>query len=100
MISIDAAIPAPFGIIPERTQLMKRMRGKEQEKSRHHFGRSKDLAPGYSAVSCCQLNSESIIPFFLDYELEFFILIVLLGQRSEKFDSQSKESSIRPMKAR
>jgi hypothetical protein len=49
-MSIDAAIPAPFGIIPERTLMMvkvMKLQGKYQEKMSSPFW-GKVLAPGYS----------------------------------------------------
>jgi len=81
---IDAAIPAPFGIIQQQNARMTKnkvmqMKGKQQEKISSPFWAIESLRAG---LLCCRLNSESIIPLFLrDYELEPLIFIVLLGQR-------------------
>jgi len=85
VMSIDAAIPAPFGIIQQqnarmtKNKVMQLLKGKQQEKISSPFWAIESLRAG---LLCCRLNSESIIPLFLrDYELESLIFIVLLGQR-------------------
>jgi len=62
VISKDAAaIPATFGIKPERTLMMKKvmqLNGKQQKRISTPF-RWKVLAPE-SAACCCRLNGENI----------------------------------------
>jgi len=87
VMSIDATIPAPFGIIPERTLMMMKvmqLTGKQQEKMSPF--RWKVLAPD-SAGCCCRLNGENIIKLFLlDYELESLnIFICTTGSAKRAF---------------